>query len=256
MPTAEELTDPHVTTYVPPPAAGPGICRTCHNASGGYPRCYSCNESRKEVSALDLIVPVSLTRTDQEAQLHNVLRDYKYSPDEEVRAAHRLHIAALLWRFLDRHTACIERAAGRGFDTLAIVPSKQGRVGQHPLEQSILISRTLSGMYLPLLDPGPGVIGRNASAADGFVARPEARGRSVLLVDDTMTTGAKMQSAAHALTTGGADVVAGLTLGRVIDLADPGPEAPQHVAELIQLRKEMWARQSQAGFSFDTCCLE
>jgi hypothetical protein len=43
----------------------------------------------------------------------------------------------------------------------------------------------------------------------------------MLLVDDTMTTGAKLQSAASALNLGGARVVAAVVLGRVIDVRDP-----------------------------------
>src|SRR5438445_13765230 len=71
MATAEELTDPHVSIYVPPPRAGRGVCTVCHGSSGQYARCWSCNKTRGLVQhAVGLVVPISLTRTDMEAQLH------------------------------------------------------------------------------------------------------------------------------------------------------------------------------------------
>jgi hypothetical protein len=256
VPTAEELTDPHLTEYVPVPAAGPGICLDCHGSSGPWPRCYSCMESRKGITPLDLIVPVSLTRTDQEAQLYNVLRDYKGSRGERIRATHFLHVAGLLYRFLESHFGCIERAAGRPFDSITIVPSKGGRIGPHPLETAIECSETLSKFYVPMLDPGPGIIGRRKSAPDGFIAKPEARGNHVVLIDDTMTTAAHVQSAAHALTVGGADVVAAVVLGRVVDCQDPKPNDPPNVVEIIKAKQALWAEQAAIPFSFETCCLE
>jgi predicted amidophosphoribosyltransferase len=42
----------------------------------------------------------------------------------------------------------------------------------------------------------------------------------ILLVDDTFTSGATFQSAASALALGGADVIAGVVIGRVIDTSD------------------------------------
>jgi predicted amidophosphoribosyltransferase len=249
--TARELTDPYLTTYVPPPKAGPGVCEVCHTATHGsppYPRCWSCRETCRLVThPVELVVPVSLTRTDMEAQLYNVLRDYKsdYVP-ESVRAQHRAQIAALLLRFLTRHQGCIAEAAGAYFDTITIVPSKGGRAGSHPLEQAIGLAPDLGAIYARLLEAGPGTIERNAPADDGFVAAHAARGRRVLLVDDTMTTGAKLQSAASALTLGGAQVTAAVVLGRVIDVRDP--RYPEKLA--------LWERQRRLGFDFDTCCLE
>lgn len=249
MPTAEEFTDPHLSTYCPPPPAGSGVCAVCHTATSGYYRCYSCHETVRQVAhPIELVVPISLTRTDMEAQLYNILRDYKSgSVDESVKARHRLQIAALLQRFLTRHRSCIVGAAGVDYDAITVVPSKRGRTGTHPLEQAIALAPRLAGELETLLDPGPGEIGRNVAVDDGFVARPEARGRAVLLVDDTMTSGAKLQSAASALTPGGARVVAAVVIGRIIDVSDPlrFPE-----------KLELWNQQRKLGFDFDVCCLE
>jgi hypothetical protein len=196
---------------------------------------------------VELVVPISLVRTDEEAQLYSVLRDYKsgYVP-ERVRDGHALQIAALLQRFLGEHDACIERDAGLGFNTITVVPSKRGRPGPHPLEQVFARSLFLDSLHRPLLDPGPGEIGRATPADDGFVARTEARDRRVLLIDDTMTSGAKLQSAASALALGGAEVVAAVVVGRVIDLRDP---------DRFPEKTQLWKDQRRLSFDFDTCCL-
>ena len=153
MATAQELTDPHLSTYVPPPSAGVGVCQICHGSSGHYTRCWSCKTTLPRVTyPLRLVVP-ALTRTDLDAQLHNVLRDYKYAGDSGIRERHRYHLAALLLRFLTGHRACIERAAGGTFQVITVVPSKQGRTGVHPLEQAVGLTASLatcmSGSWLP-----------------------------------------------------------------------------------------------------------
>ena len=53
--------------------------------------------------------------------------------------------------------------------------------------------------HVELLMPGSVSIGHNDSDDQGFAASPEAAGRSVLLVDDTFTSGARIQTAASAL---------------------------------------------------------
>lgn len=248
MATAQELTDPHLSIFVPSPRARRGVCSVCHSWSGAYARCWSCNENRGKIShPLEVVVPISLTRTDLDAQLHNALRDYKYSHDARVQGKHRLLIAATLLRFLGRHRWCIEATAGSPYDTITVVPSKRGRAGAHPLERVIALAPSLNEMHERLLKPGPGEIGRNAPVDDGFLANANAPGRRVLLVDDTLTSGAKLQSAASALTLGGATVVAGIVIGRVIDVRD---------AERYPDRLELWQQQARTPFSFDACCLE
>jgi hypothetical protein len=66
----------------------------------------------------------------------------------------------------------------------------------------------------------------------------------VLLIDDTFTSGSTFQSAASRLALGGAEVVAGVVIGRVIN---PGFSAEA---------RELWERQRTIAFDFDVCCLE
>lgn len=252
-PTVEEFTEPYLATYTPPPADAPGVCPICHGATGlrddgtHWARCWSCGRTIGGVShPLSLIVPISLYRVGE--QLHTVLKDYKRSPNERVRERHLWQVAAILHRFLANHRACISRAAGRDWDAVTIVPSKNPHIHPHPLEQAILLGEPLRSQYRRLLEPDqPDTIGRARSSDHGYRATDNLAGLRVLLVDDTFTSGATLQSAASALTEAGADVVAGIPIGRVIDTSDTEGH-PEKLA--------LWEQQRRIPFSFATCCLE
>src|SRR6266571_2918641 len=134
MPTAQEITDPHIRTYTRVLPVGAGVCDVCHGAPGiGWDRCFSCAQSIRQVSRpVELVVPISLT--ELLGQLHHVLRSYKREDyPARVRDPFRLQVSALLARFLWQHGDCIRSAAGEEWDTMTIVPSSQGRTGPHPL---------------------------------------------------------------------------------------------------------------------------
>jgi hypothetical protein len=242
----EEYTDPYRDIYTPPPPAGPGVCHICHSASGQFARCWSCNETRRSVSyPIELVVPISLYRVGE--QLHSVLRGYKSSPFEDARRRYGLRVAATLHRFMRDHGGCIRAAAGDMWDTVTIVPSKQPRKDVHPLERAIRLGATLKKAYRPLLTSDrPELIARARGDDRGFKTTRNVKGLRVLLIDDTFTSGATFQSAASALVLGGATVVAGVAIGRVIHTGD----------EEYEYKDELWKERRQLGFSFDRCCLE
>jgi hypothetical protein len=246
MATVEDYTDPHIATYTLPPPAGSGVCDVCHGAPNpGYARCWSCDQSVESVSRpLELIVPMSLYRVGE--QLHTVLGDYKRSTSERVRDRHLLQVAAVLHRFLRDHGGCIERAAGRSWDTVTIVPTKSVRPGPHPLERAVTLGRAVGPTYRPLLAPDQtDRIERVHGDDRGFKITEDVRGRHVLLIDDTFTSGATFQSAASRLALEGADVIAGVVIGRVIRTRQGYPSADA-----------LWERQRKIRFSFERCCLE
>jgi hypothetical protein len=257
-PSAEEITNQQIRTYTPVPSAGPGVCVVCHGApNAGFDLCYSCDVTIAHVSRpLRLVVPISLTRVDGPTteetarfhggrQLHYVLRQYKDDRDPEVRRRFSIQLAALVARFIRLHEAHIVAAAGRPWDAVTIVPSSSGRrTGQHPLIGVIQMVKALGSQYLEVLTPGPATVGHLGSSDDAYSASNAARGRSILLVDDTFTSGARLQSAASALSLAGANVVAGLVIGRVI------------TPEFNQASRELWERASKTPFTFDRCCLE
>lgn len=257
MPTDVEVTDPLISIFVPVPRRSVlGTCQVCHGAAGPrgegghYPRCWSCQQIWHPLPdrKVCLVVPISLVHTS-ESQLYASLRDYKNPYLEKgARGRHSLLLAATLQRFIRLHQKCIEDAAGAPWDTIAVVPSTTtGRSGPHPLEEVLCLS--------PLLKPqlrrelltytGEG-IGHNQPNPRAFRVHHEASGRSILLVDDTFTTGARLHSAAVAIASSGATVVAAVPIGRVISTGDP-----DH-----RWRDEFWRQQRPRPFSFDTCCLE
>jgi hypothetical protein len=98
---------------------------------------------------------------------------------------------------------------------VAVVPSGRGRPGTHPL-------RTLVQPYLALPWADLAVCAREPVQArdlDPGRFRVAARltGTSVLLLDDTWTSGSSAQSAAIALKRAGASRVAVVTLGRHVN---------------------------------------
>jgi hypothetical protein len=245
MPTAIELTDPHIHTYTRVLPAGPGVCTICHGApKAGFDRCWSCNRTALQVARpIELVVPISLTNLP--GQLHHVLRAYKRELyPEKVRGPFRLQISALMTRFLGQHGDCIRRAAGQDWDVLTIVPSSQGREGRHPLEDAIRLSPFLFDQYQPLLRPGSERADHNLASDLAYDVVASVSGTRVLLLDDTFTSGARAQSAASSLHCAGAHVVAMVPIGRVIrrDFS--------HEASALLDRAE------EKPFDFDACCLE
>jgi hypothetical protein len=240
----DEVTDPlrAILTRVPP--RGPAVCRVCHGATRP-PRalCSACRDVLRQVSRpVHLVVPVSLSTPDE--QLHEYLREYKRSRHPEVRREFSHRVASLLARFLDTHGRCVERVAGRSWSAVAVVPSGVDRPGLHPLETAL----GRIGWQDPLVRPlcrGPGPLAAGTASDDGYRVTMDVAGMALLLVDDVMASGARLQSAASALQLAGATVVAGVPVARSLD--------PARGDELVP---ELLARAGASPFDFDECCLE
>ena len=89
--------------------------------------------------------------------------------------------------------------------------------GEHPLVG--LVAAALASeprlRVAPLLVRGPGPLGHLRANPSGFRLVGPVSGRSVLVFDDTYTSGARSQSAAAALRAEGADVLAIVPIGRL-----------------------------------------
>lgn len=243
MATFAEVTDPYVSSFRSVPRVGPGVCRICHWASGDYPQCYSCHRAAQQVTAAcRLVVPVSLC--ERWGPLHNVLREYKDSRAESVRDRFRPQVAGLLGRFLSEHSSCITHAAGADWEIVTTVPSGHGRAGSHPFEEVVGLIVPLRDQVERLLAPGSEPLNHNQARDDAFRVLRDARGSRVLLLDDTYTSGAAVQSAASALQMAGAQVVAIAVVGRYVkpDFSDD--------------TRALWDAVMSETFTFDSCCLE
>jgi len=243
-----EVAGPLAGICVPVPAADVAgrICVTCHTRrESGFDRCLSCRRVEAQVTRpCPVVVPVSLYEV--RSQLHHYLRGYKsVATAPGLRREFSMKVAALLCHFLRLHRGCIASAGGGDWSVMTCVPSSAGRSGEHPLVGALRAVPEVFASYEELLGVGgAGVgLGHNLASDDGFVAGRRLDGERVLVVDDTFTTGARAQSAASALTLAGAEVVAIVPVGRVVD---PGWE---HVGA-------WWAAWRRRPFTFDTCCLD
>lgn len=213
------------------PPAGPGVCGMCHGpARDGRALCWCC---RAVSVALDptpgslrcpVVVPAALYRTGD--RLHRVLRGYKDASAVTARRHFAGRLGVHLSEFLGSHGPCIAGVAGATWDSVAVVPSSTRTPcdahrlalpgAGHPLGSVVEAMSCLSGLARIDIARGTGTAQHLAPAHDAFVVGDEARGRRVLLLDDTWVTGARVRSAAVALGRGGAEVVAIVVAGRAV----------------------------------------
>jgi hypothetical protein len=238
-----EYTDPYLETYTQVPKAGPGVCRVCHSGpNGDYAICFSCGHTMSQVTfPTELVVPISLYRIP--GQLHHVLRIYKDGPAATVL---RNQVAAMLARFMGLHRGCIERALEAAIDAVMTVPSTRlpSRTGVHPLQRTVQQVSSLNELHRAGLRRGPAPVGHLLANDRAFSVETDVSGLTILLVDDTFTSGARAQSAASALVFAGAARVSVLAVGRVID--------PTYNDNCQRIWR--WAR--RRPFDFSVCCLE
>src|SRR5439155_22869480 len=173
-----------------------------------------------------------------DTQIYTTLKQYK-GPSANVAARQRLRLAGLIGLFLDRHARCLSPDE---WTAVAVVPSKSGRIGQHPLETTLRMIRSVRTEVADVLHIGPGGVGRNTAAIDAYQVGGTVKAQRVLLVDDTYTTGAHLHAAVAALEIAGATEVVPLVVGRHLR-RDWLPSAP-----LIE-----WTMDAKNRWSPDLC---
>jgi len=230
----DELTHECVTV----PQDGPDVCPVCRGQRDDTMRiCESCALCESQLSNLHPVVPISLYA--KPSPMRDRVRYYKDSDDLAERWRLGREVAALVERFFVEHRDYLEGRFDR-WDAACIVPSAE-REAPHPLERA-LIDHTAGacGRLETLLRRGTGEIGHRRANHQAFEPVGRVQGRRVLLLDDVLTTGARCQSAARALTTAGADVVLIVVVARRIN-PDWRPEAGP-----------WWKRQIETPFSWST----
>lgn len=192
------------------PQPGPYVCPTCFNLTGSYERCLPC--SRHE-SILSAVLPISYSVGHE--GLHAALAGYKRVDGPGARAL-AIELAAILWRFLERHEACLCSASGvERFDVVTTVPSGDSvRDQTHPLPWIVgELCAATRGRYQRVLQRSSVAVPEREFSEAKYIGR-HLRGEDVLLIDDTWTTGASAQSAAAALRAASSGTVAAVVIGR------------------------------------------
>ena len=209
VPSVRELTA-LCTNFMLGPRAGPDVCGTCFNFTRGYGRCYACTHNEPR---LDAVAPISYSVARE--QLHHALAHYKRLSGDVARRL-TVELAAVLWRYIAQHEPCLAKAAGvERFEVVTTVPSgERARDEQHPLRHIVgdLIGTNVrapqaAAQTVRRPSPTPRIQPAEVPASD------PANGQSVLLIDDTWTTGASAQSAAATLKDAGAGHVAAIVIG-------------------------------------------
>jgi len=195
-----------------PPEPGPGVCASCRAPlRPGYARCFQCDRHAESAPGMlaDAVAPVAYA--PKGSRLARDLWLYKSGRPESAAAAAELR--ALLLVFLHDHGRQVWQRARMTVPTHAcVVPSCRGRPGPHPLR--VLLRGFLSLPWADLVtQPGANLWVRDLDP-DRFRAPGPLTGAAVLLLDDTWTSGASVQSAAVALKRAGARSVAAVVLGR------------------------------------------
>ena len=212
MPTVAELTAVY-GNFMISPRRGPDVCERCFNLTKGFERCYACAHTPQW---LDLIAPISYSVGGE--QLHHALASYKRLTGGPARRF-TVELAAVLWRHLERHEGCVAHATTAGttrFELVTTVPSTDPRRDeQHPL---LTVVGELTGptrdRYERLLRRSDATVNPREFHPEKYTPVRRIDGASVLLIDDTWTTGANAQSAACALKAAGARTVAAVVIGR------------------------------------------
>jgi predicted amidophosphoribosyltransferase len=213
MPSVVELSAPYAN-FMLGPRRGPGVCSRCFDLISGPGRCYHCAQHARWV---DVAAPVSYSIGGE--QLHHALTTYKRLTGEPGRYF-LVGLAAVLWRHLDEHEGCLARAAGvNRFDVVTTVPSSDpDRWEAQALQQLVgTLVRPVRERYERLLVRTSAAVAPHRFNLNKYEAIRAVGGRSVLLIDDTWTTGANAQSAAAVLKAAGAGPIAALVIGRYVN---------------------------------------
>jgi hypothetical protein len=196
-----------------PLAGGPGMCAVCRCSTGrGSALCFQCRLHSESAPGLlaDVVAPAAYA--PKGGRLARDLWLYK-TPGRPGAGAAAADVLCLLLVFLHEHGQAVWQRAGMTAPTHAcVVPSARGRPGIHPLRA--LLAPHLALPWLPLRARPGGDPWARLLDPDRFGVPGRVDGASVVVLDDTWTSGGSAQSAALALKRAGARSVAVVVAGR------------------------------------------
>jgi ComF family protein len=202
------------------PAVSPlcPICGECFAGAGPDHRCARCLQRRRHFGRARAC---ALYRAGQTSPLIDALHRFKYGRD--------VTLAGPLGAYLTRHAPFpidhdvvlpvplhLERLRWRGFNQSLLLADAVARAARRPLRRMALEKQRATPPQVGLDEAA-----RRHNVRGAFVARQPAavRGRTVLLIDDVMTTGATVDECARTLRRAGARRVDVLVLARAAESA-------------------------------------
>jgi len=213
---AERTTSP-AGTGVPAPS-----CRVCgRSVVRPSAVCFCCRLVARQLG-LPLVPTVVVADYRLGDRRHAGLRGYKDAPTAALRERFRQEVTDVLAAWLEANAVTLAGRLG-GWAVVTPVPSTR-REGPAPAGGLLDGVPALADVRLDLLDRGTARADHLHARRDGFrllagVDRAGLDGLPVLVFDDSVTTGARSQSAAAALRLGGARVVGVLAVGRALPAA-------------------------------------
>ena len=194
------------------------ICHVCGlAASGRFALCFCCDTLVRQLR-LPLVPVVAMASCRVGDALHLCLRGYKDAPVDEVRRRHRDRLARSAERWLADHGAEAAHRFGSSWDVVVTVPSSRRPSGA-PVDSVVSRVRPLADRSIPALVRGPRPTGHLRADRAGFALAPGCPigpTDRIVVVDDTLVTGARPQSAAAVLRLAGLRVVGILCLGQMV----------------------------------------
>ncbi len=204
-------------------------CRVCGRIPHeGFALCFCCATVAGQLR-MPLVPVLAMSDYGVGDRMHRLLRGYKDAPNPEAREARTSALAALVELWLAENMEVLRTRLAGGWDLVTTVPSTCGRAAS-PVDALVERVAGLADLHRSLLARGDDHLGHLLAARRGYVLSPAAevrdlRARTVLVFDDSVTTGARAQSAAAALREGGARVTGILAVGRA--LAARAPRRPR-----------------------------
>jgi adenine/guanine phosphoribosyltransferase-like PRPP-binding protein len=196
------------------------VCRVCGAvAHARFAHCFCCATLVRQLQ-MPLTPVVAMADYRVGDRMHRRLRGYKDAPVAEARRACAAELAGLVRRWMTGSRADLEARFGSTWDLVATVPSSGRPVGV-PVDTLVAHVADLALRHRQLLVRGPEPTGHLRASRRGFelvpaVDREWLRGKRILVFDDSITTGARSQSAAAALRLAGGRVVGVMAVGRVV----------------------------------------
>lgn len=189
------------------------MCEVCRGyAPPEYSRCYACHQALTTLGIEPpAVLPLGL------AVKHRWLASalYRYKDGRERESEEARQLLQRFAREMDPHiTQCLFAEWGHEPDVVVPVPSASGRE-EHPLpallEDTVAAGRALSNALRVRRSTDAR---QHHAGSVQFSVVESVRGKNVLLVDDTWTTGANALTATSTLRAAGARSVAIVVLGR------------------------------------------